>query len=245
MIEGMVKYDVPFVSNTEDDLHCLQAAYMMIVKYYMPGFEIEWDEWDRLTGFEKGKGTWATASLLWFIDNGFEVRHISLFDYEDFAKNGGDYLLRLSGNEVGEWQVAHSNIPLEQERSRLLLESGCFEKREPTLEDVQNYLDKGYLLHVLVNWNRLAGKGGYFGHGVTVIGYDEENVYMHDPGGPPMPNRKVSKTDFEAAWADPNKENKELDAIRLVRQANDDEVISTSKSLIKRHKTALNNLSQM
>lgn len=29
-------YDVPFVPNTKDDLYCLQAAYMMIVKYYKP-----------------------------------------------------------------------------------------------------------------------------------------------------------------------------------------------------------------
>jgi hypothetical protein len=210
-----MKYDVPFVANTEDDLHCLQAAFMMIVKFFMPDFEISEEDWDKITGFEESKGTYATAGLLWFLNNGFDAKEISLFDCKKFIKNGGDYLIELSGKEIGGWQIAHSNIPLEQERMKKILLSNAYELREPTITDIESYLDNGYLIRALVNSRRLNGKSGYFGHAVVVFGYNKKYLLIHDPGLPAQPNRKVSYSDFEAAWADPNKNNKEMDAIKL------------------------------
>jgi hypothetical protein len=207
--------NVPFVANTSDDLHCLQAAYMSILKYFEPEIEMPWDEWCELTGFEKDKGTWASASLLWFKSQGFDVIHMSLFDYEDFVKNGGNYLLRLTGEEVGNWQIAHTNMPIEIERAKKLLAEGIIQKREPQIEDIKELLTDGYLVRVLVNSNKLNQKPGYFAHAVTIIGFNDNEVIFHDPGLPPIPERHLNWPDFEAAWADPNNESKELDAIRL------------------------------
>ena len=208
-------YDVPFVPNTKDDLHCLQAAYMMIVKYFKPGFKMDWDKWSKITGFEVDKGTWASAGVLWFNSNGFDVKHYEVFDYDEFFKRGGDYLLQISGKSVGQWQIEHSNIPLEQKRAKQMIDRGLLEYKEPTIGDIKDYLDKGYLLHVLLNSRRLNGKDGYFGHAVTAIGYDERSLIVHDPGSSPYPNRSILFDDFEAAWADPNKDSKEMDAIKL------------------------------
>lgn len=206
--------DVPFVSNTDDDLHCLQAAYMSIAKYFEPDFSIDMEEWSELTGFEKGKGTWASAALLWFADNGYAVRHISLFDYEKFISSPAEYLIELTGKEVGQWQIAHSNLPLETERAKQLLARKQVEKREPTQQEIKRLLDDGYLARVLVNSFRLNGKEGYFGHAVTIFDYDDDGFILHDPGLPPIPNRKVGFKEFEEAWADPNPESKELDAVK-------------------------------
>ncbi len=208
-------YSVPFVSNTEDDLHCLQAVYLMIVKYYKPDFEIDWEEWSRLTGFEVGKGTWSSAGLLWFSDNGFDVKRYEVFDYEEFFKTGEDYLIQKSGQEIGQWQIEHSNIPLEQQRAKQMIDQGLLEAKEPTVKDIKKYLDSGYLLHVLLNSRRLNGLEGYFGHAVVVIGYDNKSLIVHDPGLPPSPSRSILFKDFEAAWADPNRDAKELTAIKL------------------------------
>lgn len=112
-----MKLDITFVANDPDDLHCLQAAFMMIAKYFRPDFNIGWDEWSKLTGFEEDKGTWQTAALLWFYENGFEVKHITVFDFDKFARLGGDYLIEISGEEVGQWQIEHSNILLEQQKA--------------------------------------------------------------------------------------------------------------------------------
>lgn len=209
-----MNYEVLFVSNTEDDMHCMQAAYLMILKYFKPELELSWEDWSKVTGYEDGKATWASASLLWFKDHGFDVMHISLFDYDDFIKNGPEYLLRAFGPEAGGWQVENSNIKIELTRAKQLINNGLIKQAEPKTKDIKKFLDDGYLVRVLVNARKLAGKEGYFGHAVAVIGYDENGFIIHDPGLPPLPNRHLKFADFEAAWADPNKEAKELDAIR-------------------------------
>ena len=209
-------YNVPFVQNTKDDLHCLQATYMMIVKYYKPDFVIDWDEWSKITGFEVGKGTWASAGVLWFNNNGFDVKHHEVFDYDEFFKTGGDYLIKKNGQDIGQWQIEHSNISLEQKRAKQMIDKGLLENREPTIKDIKTYLDGGYLLRASLNSRRLNGNEGYFGHAVTVIGYDDNSFTVHDPGSLPYPKRRILFDDFEAAWADPNKDAKELDAIKLI-----------------------------
>jgi len=210
-----MKNDVPFVANTPDDLHCMQAAYMMIAKYFQPDFAMDMNEWSKFTGFEKDKGTWASAGLLWFKEHGYQIRHLSLFDYETFVKSPEAYLIELTGKAVGAWQIAHTNIPVEVNRIKKLLQAEIVERRQPTIVDIKKFLDDGYLVRVLVNANKLNGKEGYFGHAIPIIGYDDKNIVFHDPGLPPTPNRSVTCADFEAAWADPNPESKELDAIKL------------------------------
>lgn len=207
-------YSVPFKGNSDDDLRCMQAAYLMILRYFRPELEPSWEAWSEITGYEAGKGTWASAGLLWFLKNGFEVRHVSLFDFPDFVKNGGAYLIREYGSEVGNWQVEHSNLALEQNRAEALLKVGIVEKREPQTEEIKRFLQNGYLVRVLINYRTLVSKPGYVGHAVVVVGYDEKNVILHDPGLPPLPNRRVSYQAFERAWADPNETAKELDAIK-------------------------------
>lgn len=206
---------VPFISNTKDDLHCLQAAYMMIAKYFLPSFDISWEDWSKLTGFEEAKGTWASSGIFWFANNNFDIKHISLFDYSAFIQNGGQYLLEENGIEVGTWQIKHSNLPKEIALSKKLLKMNLVDKREPTITDITNFLDKGYLIHCLVNAKKLNHIEGYSGHAVVLYTYIGDTIYLHDPGLPPIPNRKVSFADFELAWADPNKTSKELTAIKI------------------------------
>ncbi len=209
----MVK--VPFVPNSEDDLHCFQASYLSIAKYYIPDFGMSWDDWCSVTGYEEGKGTWASAGLLWFKNQGFSVRHISLFDYERFIELGADYLVELVGEEVGNWQIKHTNLPLEIERAKQLLKNSLVEKSEPSLDDIRRYISDGWLVRVLVNSRTLNGKEGYVGHSVVVTDIDDLNVVFHDPGLPPIPNRQVSCELFEKSWAYPSKSNKEMDAIKI------------------------------
>lgn len=207
-----MKREVPFVPNEPDDQHCMQASYMMIAKYFEPDFAIPMDEWSKITAFDKS--TWASAGLLWFQGQGYVVKHITLFDYQRFVEKGEDYLVALNGPEVAAWQIAHSNIQAEQERASKLLASGLIEQREPLQKDIKNYLESGYLVRIMINYCKLAGKARYIGHAVVIFDYDEQGVFMHDPGLPPKANRHVSWVDLEAAWADPNAESKELDAIK-------------------------------
>lgn len=208
---------IQFISNTDDDLHCTQSSYMMIVKYFEPDFEVNWEEWSQLTGFQAGKGTWAYAGLLWFKERGYDVIHKSLFNNKSFIELGGQYLVSEYGEDVGMWQIQHSNLPLEQSRAAELMQANILRHIEPTLSDIKSYLNTGYLVRCLVNSNALNDRDGYFGHSVVVSGYDDEGFTIQDPGLPPVPNRHISYEKFENAWAYPNKEAKEMDAIKMTR----------------------------
>lgn len=210
----MKSNDVPFISNTPDDLHCLNVSYMIIARYFDPTFNVEMDEWAQITGFEENKGTWANAGLVWFKKNGYNVKHVTLFDYNAFIKQPETYLIKLDGQEVGQWSIDHSNIPAEVERVKQLLNASVIERREPTMSDIKRYLDNGYLIRIGINTNRLDGRKGFVGHAIVITGYDDTSFTFHDPGLPPIMNRKATYAELEAAWSDPNVESKELDAIK-------------------------------
>jgi hypothetical protein len=210
--------EVPFISNTPDDLHCLQAAFMIILKYFKPDSNIEWGEWSKITGFEKDKGTWAIAGLAWFRDQGFDVKHIETFDFEAFISQGESYLKQRFPGETGDWAIKHTNIQAEQLRAKRLIGLDVFDNREPTINDIKRYIDEGYLIRAHVNSRQLNNKPGYFGHAVVVFEYDDEGLTLHDPGLPALPNRKVLYADFEKAWFDPDDGTAEMDAIRLDAQ---------------------------
>lgn len=203
---------VPFVSNTLDDTHCLQAAYMSIAKYFDTSFDIKMHEWSQLTGYEEGLGTWANAGLIWFQKNGYDVIHYEMFNFEEFINHPKDYMIEIHGEEAGLWGIEHTNIDAEIPRMKELLSLGVVEKRKPRLEDVFRFIDEGYLVRVTINCGTLDGHGEYVGHAVVITGYNDTFIQFHDPGLPPIPNRQATHQEFVNAWSD---QERELDAIRL------------------------------
>lgn len=212
----MTNYDVPFIGNSSDDMHCLQASYLMIRNYFEPeAEEIPWDTWAELTGFIPGKGTWSMAGLMWFKDHGYEVAHIGTFDYGRFAEEGIDYLIDALGEEVGNWEAGFvQDVSAEQARALRFIESGTWIKRVPTLDDIYGYLNNGYLVKCLVNLKALDDLPGYLGHAVVVKGYTKTDIILHDPGLPARPNRHVPIDTFLRAWTNPLTKSEKMDAIR-------------------------------
>ena len=205
---------IPFVANTVDDTHCLQAAYMSMAKYFDPSFDISMNEWSTITGYEEGLGTWANAGLLWFKEQGYDVKHYEIFDFEEFIHRPKEYMVEVHGEEAGIWGFEHTNVPAEIERMKKIVDSGITEKRRPSIEDIKRFIDDGYLVRVTVNCGTLDGTNEYVGHAIIVTSYNDTYVQFHDPGLPPIPNRQATYEEFEAAWSD---QEKELDAIKLVR----------------------------
>lgn len=204
---------VPFVANTPDETHCLQAAYMSIAKYFDPNFDIGMDEWSKLTGYERGLGTWANAGLVWFKEHGYEVIHYELFDFEKFIKHPKEYMIEVHGEKAGLWGIEHTNVKAEIPRIKKLLEAEITEMKQPAIDDVKDFIDSGYLVRVTVNAGKLSTGDYYAGHVVVVTAYNDTHIQFHDPGLPAIPNRQITVEQFEAAWFD---QEPELDAIKLV-----------------------------
>jgi hypothetical protein len=204
---------VPFFSNQPDDIHCFQASIKMILKYFLPNRDFSWEELEKMSAITSKKDdpvTWTQPMLLHLAELGFEVALVEEFDAEAFITEGEGYLRRAYSKENAEWQIARTDIPQEQEAYRKLLgnDAIAYENRTPDIEDIREYLLRGYLVQVTINHSKLNGEEGNKGHSIVVISADDINVVFHDPGLPGQENRVESVADFQAAWTDPHTNTK-------------------------------------
>lgn len=206
---------IPFFSNLPDGTHCYQAALKMILTYFT---DKEWSfaELDKLSGKLEGKWTWPTSSLIWLLENGFEIKLIEEFSYEAFAGRGKDYLIEKCGLEVANAQEANSDLAREQLLARdFLNKGGSVDYRIPAWKDLEFLFKEGYLIICNINANKLYDYAGYSGHFVLPIEIDAEQIIINDPGLPPAPGLSVDRNIFEKAWAYPTESEKNILAIRF------------------------------
>ncbi|MBI4223397.1 MAG: hypothetical protein HY609_00550 [Deltaproteobacteria bacterium] len=206
--------NVVFFANLPDGTHCYQAALKMALAYFEQK-ERSFADLDRLTDKLKDKWTWPTASLIWLMENGFEIKLVEKFSYRDFAARGKDYLIEKCGREVADAQAFHSDLFREQALAKQFIEKGgTVDYRIPGLQDIEQSLKDEYLIICNINANCLYQRSGYSGHFVLPVEIGDQNIVIHDPGLPPAPSLKVPKTIFEKAWGYPAEEDKNLLAIR-------------------------------
>ncbi len=206
---------IPFYSNTPDDTHCYQAALKMVLKHFKPKEEFSWQELEKLTAKVEGLWTWPTQGLINLNNMGFEIVDIDDFNIEKFIEDGENYLTKKYGKEVGKAQILHSNIRQEQDIYKDYLKLNLHDQRIPSTKDIKKLIHEGYLIVCNVNAETLNSKSGYAGHFVVIFGYDEIFFHLHDPGLPPLQDRKVSYRDFNKAWGYPDESSKNLQAFKL------------------------------
>lgn len=205
---------IPFYPNTEDGIHCWQAALKMALATFEPEREYSFTELDRITDQKQGKWTWPTAGLLWLLQQKYEIRLIGKFDYHAFADEGEKYLLRRLGEEVGRAQIEKSDVQAELKYARAIADIAPLEVRAPSLRDIETLIKEGFVVICHINPSSLYGYQGYTGHYVIVCEVTEDDVVLHDPGLPPKPSYKATKRDFNRAWSYPEKNDRVLLAIR-------------------------------
>jgi hypothetical protein len=210
--------DVPFYSNTPDGTHCVQASLRMVLKYFEPEKEFSWRELEQITAKVEGLSTWKSAMWIWLAEHNYDLHIIEFFNARRFIVEGGDYLKDEFGDEAAGWQIKMSNISQEQRLYKTLLENVPIENREPHIDDIETYLDRGYLVCAAVNSKMLARQPGYVGHSIVITGYDKDIIIINNPGLPARENQVVSRDDFELAWASPNVMAKEMFAVKFKTQ---------------------------
>lgn len=176
----------------------------MLLKYYLPERDFTWQELDAISAKVDGLWTWPTAAMLWLAENGFIVRSVEAFSYEDFIRDGRQYLLDYFGQKVGQEQIDHSDIDQEIIIAQSFVQKLQTERRIPEISDLEQCLDSGQLLCCNVNSRVLKNKEGYSGHFILVIGYDKDTLIIHDPGPSPSQDWVVPKELFARAWAYPD-----------------------------------------
>jgi hypothetical protein len=202
-----MKIELPFYSNTKDNTHCYQAALRMILKKIYPRKEFSYKKLEKIFDKPKGKWSWPCAALINLKRMGLDVKLITVFDYRKFSKDGNAYLKSYYTKEVADAQIKHSDIKSEMKNAKKMLRYNLYQKKKLTMRNIEKLFKQKWFIIASVNSHTLSEKKGYSGHAVTIIGIDKNHVYLHDPGLPPRPNRKVKKRIFMKALRYPKNES--------------------------------------
>ncbi|MDO8498142.1 MAG: C39 family peptidase [bacterium] len=211
----MKRKQVPFFANTPDDSHCFQAAIQMVLKYFLPDKDYTIEELDKMTAKKEGLWTWPTQGLISLLKMGFEVVSMDAIDMQAFIDRGVEYIKENYGEEVAQQMDLHSDIRQGQQQYKEYLKFNVHKKTVPTTDDIKSFIDQGYLVIANINSQILGGKSGYTGHFVVIFDHDENNLILHDPGLPPIPNRFIPYTLFKKAWEYPIPDAANLMAVKL------------------------------
>ena len=207
---------LPFYANTKDNLHCVQAALRAVLKTSFPHKTYTYAYLDRVTNHEPGNGTWDSAMLLFLARSKFEVIYIAKFDYKRFARFGDAYLQSFWTDEIYQAQKKFSNFATEQKNAQKLIQNKSITviHRSANIRDIKSLWRKKYFLMIPVNANVLDRITGYASHMVLVTKITDTTIYFHDPGLPPIPNRRASIKRFMQAASYPDGKSADIIAIR-------------------------------
>jgi hypothetical protein len=206
-----------FVPNTEDNLHCLQACFMMI---YNTIFEkaITMEEAEALTGHVPDMPTWQYQAITSFVKRGVEVKMVESFPVQAFLK---DPITTIKDHFKEEKLVRYilDNTDADKEVDRLQQAIGTnkveFIEVVPTIEDIVKLLAEGYFILCNVSAPGLRGDfESYSGHVVIVEEVTSEHVLIQNPGLPPQENQRVPLEIFNRAWAGEHGNSSDILAVR-------------------------------
>lgn len=184
---------VPFFANTTDDTHCVQAAFRMVLKHFLPDKNFTFKDLDKMTKKQQGKGTWFLPMHIALTKIGFAIHDIETFNYQQFYKQGNAYVKERFSKEQADWYLKNSNLLAVKQSIPEYLKIVKHEIREATLHDFETFLDQGYLLMTDINGDALNHWKGYTSHAVVIYGHSKQYFYIHDPGNPPHKTMKISK----------------------------------------------------
>lgn len=183
-----MKLDVPFYPQTTG-LNCGPTNLKMVYAYFGMDKGIEYFE--EAMAIEEGKGV-ASSSILLAAAKDFDVRFYSksvyfdtnLMDLEFYKKFGSD--------------VDKANKDLENARKL----GAQINEKTMSLGDLLSFVTETSIPIILLDWTVIEPKKGqgYQGHFVTVVGYDKDNVLIHNPSfNSPKEYQSIPKELFDEA----------------------------------------------
>tara|TARA_Y100000310_G_C20691883_1_gene822833 strand:+ start:140 stop:748 length:609 start_codon:yes stop_codon:yes gene_type:complete len=170
-----MKIDVPFIKQ-ENSRDCGSIALEMIFSYF--GEKVDREQIANLVDSEQRGCTWSVGLAKASSELGFKTEF-----YSKSLESGDnnfelDYYKQESGGGENSLSKVRSLIKKCEQNGVALHEESL------TLENILGKINEDCLAIVLLDWHLVRGIGGYHGHFVPIVGYDEKNVYIHQPGDP-------------------------------------------------------------
>lgn len=186
----------PFVGNSDDDMHCVNAVYRMLLKHYFHE-DVTWEAIDRITKATPGKGTWTVLGDIWLANKGLTVTNIEPVDYAELYRKGTGYLADVFGQQTSDYYLNRSNIAEIIPDIPEFLRVVRHETRRVTIGEITSLVKTGHLVAATVNSAVLNNTQGFALHLVLLYDCNGTHFTLHDPGLPPLPSRMITTEEFQ------------------------------------------------
>ena len=166
-----MRNNVPFFKQTTTQ-NCGPVALKMVLGYL--GKDKPLEELEKLCGLREGKAISTLHMAIAAQRTGFRAVFYSksLMFNEDNLKE--EYYKKITDAKLLE---ELRGINKEAEKLGVtMIERGL------DLSEIVDIVSEGDVPIVLIDWNLIRGRKGYQGHFVPVVGYDDDNVYIHNSG---------------------------------------------------------------
>lgn len=184
-----MKLDVPFYKQTTP-LNCGPVALKMVLAYFGKDFPTELIE--EKVGIKEGKGVTTTRLAIASADFGFKTKFFSkslLFNKENLKL---DFVKKY----VDEADVKESKKLVEEATNKGVK----LQEKTLSLEEILSYVTEESIPIILIDWNIIVNREGYLGHFAPIVGYDKENIYIHQHSfDNPTPFFSIKKDLFDKA----------------------------------------------
>jgi hypothetical protein len=194
-----MKKEPPFVQNSDDNMHCVNAVFRMVYKYYFDE-DFTWEEIDKLTKAIPGKTTWTFIGEMEFAKRGLKVKNIEPISYWQLYREGVNYLKKKVGKQVADYYFKKSNIAKVIKYIPQYLHWVKHETRRASIKEIIKLLKNGCLIEAEINSRILNHEPGFGLHFVLLYDFDGKNIILHDPGPPPIKARKVTLEEFDKCF---------------------------------------------
>ena len=183
---------IPVPFYVQEPFECGPVALQMVLEHF--GKKCSKEEIKALTESESSGATHTIALAKAAAQLGFPVEFYSVklgFNPKNFELQ---YYQKLTdGPETVEEKLNALHTDCVKYGVRM-------EERSLPLEEILSKLSDSCVAIVLIDWSKFNNTDTFIGHICPLIGYDEKNVYIHQPGPQdPAANFAVKKDLFESA----------------------------------------------
>lgn len=192
------KLDIPFIKSR--GFECGQACASMIVKFYYPDFEPDFDKINKI--IHHTKNTYTFPPQLAILLNHFGVKS-KVYSSDDIKRSDEDpkQFKRWFGDDY-EYEMKSINLDSFNWMVDEMRKDKLFMLKKTKFNELLELFGKDYVVGIPIDWNTLINKNGsYEGHFVVISGIENNNILVHDPdiGSFQKYNIKL----FEKAWEHP------------------------------------------
>ena len=184
----MIRLDIPFYLQTTK-LNCGPITLKMVLEFL--GEEHSLEELESLAGIKEGKAVSTIRLAIAARKLGFKVDFYSKIIGLNPENLKLDFYKNLSDLDKKELET------LNQEAKSLgvnIFQKALF------LDSIIENIEEDRAMIVLLDWNKIKGKEGFQGHFVPIVGFDKENILVHNHGFlNPSSFLSLTKNQFEQA----------------------------------------------